>query len=385
MKIGIDARFLTHPQAGGFKTYTENLIIALAKVDQENEYILYLDRPMQPDTKLPTQANFSSHVVPGSMSALGMPWREQLGLTRRVAQDKPDLFHAPCLTAPLYLGCPLVMTIHDMIWLFPERFRQGKSLSFQRKMMEWYNRLIPRLAARKAAVILTVSQAARESIIHHLGVSGNRVLVTYEAPSPQYRPIHDRVQIESVRQVRQLPSEFILAIGSADPRKNISTLVQAYALLPDNLRERFNLGIVWTHTFLTAELFAQVEQLGLSNQVYFLKQVSNEELVLLYNAATLFVFPSLYEGFGLPPLEAMACGIPVVAANNSSIPEIAGEAALYFQAEDAESMAGIMANTLMDESLRSELIKKGCHHVATFSWEKCAQQTLESYKYSVSF
>lgn len=382
MKIGIDARFLTHPQAGGFKTYTENLVNALASVDAENEYILYLDRSPAPEAKIPRRPNFTWRVVPGQLPMIGMPWREQVGLAWQLSKDKPDLFHAPCLTAPLRLNCPLVVTIHDAIWLFPEKFRQGKSLSLQRKMMERYNHLIPKRAAHQAAVILTVSHAARESIIHHLGVAADRVQVTYEAPNPMYRRIDGRENIEALRQARQLPSEFILAIGSADPRKNISTLVQAYASLPANLRERFKLVIVWTHTLLTTELAGQVERLGLTNQVQFLKQVSNEELVLLYNTADLFVFPSLYEGFGLPPLEAMACGAPVVAANNSSIPEIAGDAALFFQAEDATGIASVIAKVLADETLRLDLINKGYQHVSTFSWEKCARQTIGAYKYS---
>ena len=384
MKIGVDARFLTHPQAGGFKTYTENLITALAKVDEENEYILYIDRPSQPQTKLPTQSNFNSHIVSGPTTLLGMPWREQVRLARQIATDKLDLFHAPCLTAPLYLSCPSILTIHDMIWMFPERFRQGQSLSLQRKMMEWYNRLIPKRAARQAAVIFTVSQAAKESIIQHLNVPENRVLVTYEVPSSIYQPLNDQLQIESVRQARQLPAEFILAIGSADPRKNISTLIQAFAKLPHSLLEKFSLVIVWTHAFLTTELAAQVEQLGLTEQVYFLKQVSNEELVLLYNAATLFAFPSLYEGFGLPLLEAMACGVPVVAADNSSIPEIAGDAALFFQAEDTEGMCRIIEKVLTDEVVQLDLIQKGYERAATFSWEKCARQTMMGYKHSAS-
>lgn len=383
MKIGIDARFLTHPQAGGFKTYTENLIPALASVDAENEYILYVDRLPTPEIKIPLQPNFTWRVVAGQLPMIGMPWREQVGLAWQLSKDKPDLFHAPCLTAPLRLNCRLVVTIHDTIWLFPEKFRQGKSLSLQRKMMERYNHLIPKRAVHQAAVILTVSHAARESIIQHLGVAADRVQVTYEAPNPLYRPIDGREKVEALRQTRQLPSEFILAIGSADPRKNITTLVHAYALLPASLRERFRLVIVWTHTLLTTELAGQVEKLGLTNQVQFLMQVSNEELVLLYNAAALFVFPSLYEGFGLPPLEAMACGAPVVAANNSSIPEIAGDAALFFQAEDVTSIASVIAKVLTDETLRLDLINKGYQHVSTFSWEKCARQTIEAYQYSV--
>jgi glycosyltransferase involved in cell wall biosynthesis len=313
----------------------------------------------------------------------GMPWREQVELARQAARDKLDLLHSPSLTAPLRLTCPLVVTIHDMIWFFPERFNHGKPWSAQRKLMEWYYRLVPRFAARHASVILTVSQAAKESIVDHLGIAGDKVWVTYEGPSQIYRPVNGAQQIGAMRQRYQLTSEFILAIGSADPRKNITTLVQAYALLPTALREQYKLVIVWTHQFLAKELADQIEKLGLTSRVHFLKQVSNEDLVLLYNAASLFVFPSLYEGFGLPPLEAMACGTPVVAANNSSIPEVVGDAALLVDAQDTEGMAGMMAQVLTRETVRTSLAEKGLEQAASFSWEKCARQTMAGYEQSV--
>ncbi len=380
MRIGIDARFLTHPQRGGFKTYTENLITALAKVDPENEYILYLDRSPCQDTRLPDCPNFTSRIVPGQVPVIGMPWREQVELARQVARDQLDLLHAPSLTAPLRLACPLVVTIHDMIWLFPEKFSKGKSWSAQRKLMEWYYRLVPQFAARRASLILTVSQAAKESIIQYLRLTADQVFVTHEAASHIFRRIDSTQQIETIRRKYELNAEFILAIGSADPRKNIATLVQAYALLPASLREWYKLVIVWTHHFLATELAEQVEKLGLTDQVQFLRQVSNEDLVLLYNAASLFVFPSLYEGFGLPLLEAMACGAPVVAANNSSIPEIVGEAALLVEAKDAQAMANVMVRVLADEVVHTSLTQKGLERAASFSWEKCARQTLAGYK-----
>lgn len=380
MRIAIDARFLTHPQVGGFKTYSENLITALARIDTKNEYILYLDRPSEAHTKLPSQPNFISKIVPGLWPIIGMPWREQVSLARQVARDKVDLLHSPSLTAPLRLGCPLVVTIHDMIWLFPEKFSRAKSASIQRKMMEWYYRFVPKSAVQQASTVLTVSQAAKESIVQHLGISPEHVWVTHEAANHIYRPVDDKTQIEAIRSKYHLSSEFILAIGSADPRKNMTRLVQAYALLPTTVRERYKLVIVWTHHLLAADLADQIKELGLDNQVQFVKQVSNEDLVLLYNAASLFVFPSLYEGFGLPLLEAMACGTPVVAANNSSIPEIVGDAALLFEAEDINTMADVMTRVLTDQTQLESLAQKGLERASGFSWEKCARQTLAGYQ-----
>lgn len=384
MKIGIDARFLTHPQKGGFKTYTENLITALAEIDTENEYVLFLDRSPSSQTKLPTQANFTSRVVSGSYAVVGMPWREQVGLARQAAQDHLHLFHAPCLTAPLRLVVPSIITIHDTIWLFPHRFRQSSTNSLQRRMMDWYNYYVPKIAARRASHILTVSQAAKDSIMQYLRIPDERICVTHEAPSHIYQPVKDNEKKASFLRSHKLPPSFILAIGSADPRKNIATLVQAYALLPASLREQFRLVIVWTHHFLADEMAKQVEKMGLTDQVQFLKHVSNEDLVMLYNTAALFVFPSRYEGFGLPPLEAMACGTPVVASDNSSIPEIAGDAALYFQSEDATQMAYTISKVLTDPNLIQDLVEKGYRRVAIFSWQKCARETIQVYHAAVA-
>jgi glycosyltransferase involved in cell wall biosynthesis len=379
MKIGIDARFLTHPQKGGFKTYTENLVAALACVDHNNEYVLYVDRTPDPNTKLPQQPNFSYKILK-QLPGIGMPWREQVGLSLQTTRDHIDLLHSPCLTAPLAHGCPLVMTIHDMIWLFPQQYsRSGKS-SLQWKLMERYQLTVPRLASRRAAAIITVSQLSRDDIVRHLDVDPNVVYVTHEAVSSSFQPVDDRKQAQAVRMKYGLESKFILAIGSSDPRKNITTLVNAYAILPEDLRAEYHLAIVWTAPVLATSISKIIQDLGISQFVRFLFQVSNADLAFLYNEASLFVFPSLYEGFGLPILEAMACGTPVIASNNSSIPEISGDAALLVEAGDAQGISGAMLHVLTDDKLASEMAQKGLKRNAAFSWEKCARETLSVYR-----
>ena len=379
MKIGIDARFLTHPQKGGFKTYTENLVAALACVDDQNEYILYLDRVPDQNTRIPQQANFSYKVL-NQLPGIGMPWREQAAVSLYTARDRIDLLHSPCLTAPLTHACPLVMTIHDMIWLFPQQYsRSGKS-SLQWKLMEWYQLTVPRIASRRAAAIITVSELSREDIVRHLGVNPDCIYVTHEAVSSSFQPVNAPGVVRSLRTKYDLDSKYILAIGSSDPRKNITTLVNAYALLPASLQAEYHLVIVWTAPVLATSISKIIQDLGISQYVHFLFQVPNEDLVILYNEASLFVFPSLYEGFGLPVLEAMACGTPVVAANTSSIPEIAGDAALLVEATDPEAISKAMAQVLSDDQLASEMVQKGLERNANFSWEKCARETLMVYK-----
>jgi glycosyltransferase involved in cell wall biosynthesis len=247
------------------------------------------------------------------------------------------------------------------------------------KLMEWYQIKVPHMAARRAAAIITVSQLSKDDIVKHLRVDPGRIHVTHEAVSSFFRPVRDPGQTRSVRTKYGLDSKFILAIGSSDPRKNIETLVNAYALLPENLKAEYHLAIVWTASVLATSISEIIQDLGISQFVHFLFQVPNEDLVFLYNEASLFVFPSLYEGFGLPVLEAMACGTPVIAANTSSIPEVASDAALLVEARDTKGIAGTMAQVLSDTKLASEMVQKGLKRNALFSWEKCARETLMIY------
>jgi len=379
MRIGIDARFLTHPQPGGFKTYTENLISALARVDSENEYFLYTDRAYGDLISSLNNPNIHGRVVSGELPFIGVPWREQVKLVQYVKKDGIDLFHSPCMTAPMNLSCPLVTTVHDMIWASPKNFTSRNSWSLKRRFIDWYNYFIPKYSIRHAAAVITVSQASKKSIIEALGMNPELVTVTYEAAGSVFQRINDTDRLEAVRNKYKLSSNYILALGSADSRKNIKSLITAYGQLPAGLKEKYLLAIIWTHPFLSDELSKQVVDLGLGNCVRFLRQVSNEDLVLLYNIASLFVFPSCYEGFGLPLLEAMACGVPVVAANNSSIPEVVGDAGLLVDAQDPKGLAEAIYRVLTDQELKLHLRERGLKRAAQFSWDQCGRETMAVY------
>ncbi len=379
MRIGIDARFLTHPQPGGFKTYTEQLVRALLDVDPDNEYVLYIDRPPDPGMTMPAAANATVRIVPGTAPFIGMPWREQIGLTIQAKRDRIDVLHSLCLTAPLYAPCPLIVTIHDTIWMFPHRFtRQQKRV--KRSLMDVYYQYVPKAVTRRASAVVTVSQDARAAIVRHLGIPAHRVFVTYEAAAPIYRVLDRQYAINAVQQKFGLRESFILAIGSADPRKNIVTLLRAYALLPKDVRANHELAIVWTHPLLAESVAVEARMCGIEAHVRFLHNVSNDDLISLYNAAALFVFPSRYEGFGLPILEAMACGAPVIAANNSSIPEVAGDAAVLVDADDSTTMARAIERLLGDEALCREMSARSLKRAAAFSWQRCARETLAVYQ-----
>jgi len=381
VRIGIDARFLTHPQHGGFKTYTECLIEALDRVDPVNEYVLYVDRPPAQDAVLPRGGNFTVDPTAGDFPLIGMPWREQVRLARRAVRDRLDVFHSPCLSAPLRLPCPLVVTVHDMIWNAAYKGPCFGKHSARRRLMHLYYRKIPTLAIRKASAILTVSETSKREIVGAFRLRSERVVVTYEAVRPSFRVVADRARIEEARTRCELPPKYIFAMGAADPRKNLHTLITAFALLPEPLRREYPLVILLGHSALSSPLEQHAVSSGAADQVLMRRlSPTDEELALIFNAASLFAFPSLQEGFGLPPLEAMACGVPVVAARNSSIPEVLGDAALYAAADDPAGMAAAMARALSDEDMREFLRRKGLQRAARFSWDACARETVEVYQ-----
>jgi glycosyltransferase involved in cell wall biosynthesis len=384
MRIGIDARFLTHPQKGGFKTYTENLVVALSEIDQGNEYILYVDRQPSREAKLFERPNFTFQVIPGDNPGYGMFWREQYKLPQHAKKDKLDVFHAPCLTSPLWMDIPLVVTIHDMIWYYPSRYTKGKFLLNKRKFMQWYYRMVPAYAIQKADAIITVSHSSKQSIIDYLRIEDEKIFVTHEAPAAIYHPVESNGKMNLVREKYGLTRNFILAVGSTDPRKNINTLLKAFALLPESLREQYQLVIVWNHKLLESTTLKAAKQQGISDQILFLRNVEDEDLALIYNLATLFVFPSLEEGFGLPPLEAMACGTPVLAADNSSLPEIVGDAALQFSAENVGELTKLISNVLINPELQHNMKERGIGRAACFSWKKCGMETIDVYKKTIS-
>jgi len=361
------------------------LVNALSLIDTANTYVLYLDRPPVEAT-LPSKSNFTYRVVEGTLPVLGMPVREQIRLLKRIAQDHIDVMHFPCLTATLGSQCPFVLSLHDTIWLTarlgPLSSREGRSP--KRWAMWLYHRLVPQLAARCARHIIAGSHATKADIVNQLGIPSEQVFVVHHAVKTVFRPMGNEAQLAALRHRYGLEDEFILGIGSADPRKNMAGLVSAYAKLPSKQRSRYQLCIVWTHSFLRRELLSLIDQLRVNGRVRFLEGISDEDLAVLYNAATLFVFPSHYEGFGLPPLEAMACGTPVVATNNSSIPEVVGDAGLLVDSTDLDALATAIERALGDAVLRAELSQKGLDRAKQFSWERFGRETLEVYERALS-
>jgi len=374
MRIGINALFLIPGKVGGSEVYLRNLICHLAKIDRQNEYILFTNRENSGTFQL-SQPNFTEVLCPikASFRPARVLW-EQFILPLQAKKYKIEVLHSPGYTAPLLAFCRSIVTIHDMnCFHYPEDFS---------KLTTFFLKLLVTLAARRSDKIITVSRNSKKDIVQILEISESKTCVVYEAGSS-----HLSVPIAIENKVRGKPKQryginkrFILTVSVSHPHKNLYRLMKAYDILYRKYQIDCQLVIVGVKGRAQSVLVSLVKELSLQKRVVFTGWIPNEHLSLLYSQADLFVLPSLFEGFGIPILEAMAHGTAVVSSNNASLPEVAGDAALLVDPYNVEEIAEAMHRILTDETLRAALIKKGFNRASQFSWEKTARETLEVYK-----
>ncbi len=283
-----------------------------------------------------------------------------------------DLVHGPVFVGPLLSPCPLVITIHDLSFLrYPHFFRPASRL---------YLRAFTRASVRRARRIIAVSAHAAEETVRLLGVDRRKIDVVYHGVDPALRPLPPE-EVGTFRRREGLPERFVLYVGTLEPRKNLIRLVDAFATLrPATLRPAPVLILAGARGWYFHDLFARVEELGLKDRVIFPGYIPGDQLVYWYNAATVFAYPSLYEGFGMPVVEAQACGTPVLTSDRSALPEAAGDGALLIDPEDVEAIAEGLRQLLTNEPLRAELRQRGLSHAARFTWEKAAADTVAVYR-----
>lgn len=386
MRIAINAYFLQQPATGSGE-HLYNLLEGLDAVDESNRYLVLY--PRLSNTQIVRTPHLGSQFeikeVRGTAERLGARfgkmWWEQVALRQACAQEGVDLLHSPYFASPLSPNVPTVVTVHDVIPLILPHY--GRSLHARA-----YVQLVS-AAARRARAIITVSEASKRDVVRALDVPAERVHVIYNAVDRGLRQICDRAALEGVRDAHGIAEDFLLYFGGFDERKNVERIVRAFHAArprfqrPCQLVLAGSLNLVGEHP-LYPDPRPLIRQLGLEEQVIVTGRISEEEKPLLYSAATAFVFPSLYEGFGIPVLEAMACGAPVLTSNGSSLPEVAGGAALMVDPTSVEAIAEAMVRLIDDEGLREELRRKGFQRVGQFSWEGSALKTLGVYRQVLS-
>jgi glycosyltransferase involved in cell wall biosynthesis len=293
-------------------------------------------------------------------------------MDRSFAAAKIDLFHATEHLLPPLTGLKTVFTFHDAIYaLFPQYHLPLNRL--------FLGLMMPRFL-RQAHAIIAVSECSKRDVMRLYSVDPARLHVIYEGVDPAFRLLNDTTELARVREKYNLPSRFILYFSTIEPRKNLKTLLEAFNTLLTRDRTIPALVIAGRKGWLYEPVFAQVRKLGLESRVHFTDWVAQEDAPGLLNAADIFAYPSLYEGFGLAPLEAMACGTPVICSNAASLPEVVGDAAILVDPRDVGGLAGALERVLSDGLLSEKLRAKGIAQAAKFSWERTARETLRVYE-----
>jgi glycosyltransferase involved in cell wall biosynthesis len=368
MKIGIDIRplgFLN--DVAGLYQYTFNLVSNLLAIDSHDEYALlstirgFCGDESIPDTVL--------RRFPGRLSKFLL---ETLTAPLELVMGRADLFHGPCFFVPRSLRSKLVVTIHDVM-----PFRHPEYLK-----AEWADSTKKSIHAsiKRADCIIAVSRFTKCEIVELLQVPDDRIRVIYNGISPIFRPVRDQTKVEHIKTRYGVRGPYFLFVGTIEPKKNITTLICAWAALRASTRYQYPLVLVGKKGWYFEELQKEIQYRSDRKDIIFTDSITNDDLLYLYSGAEAFVMPSLFEGFGIPLIEAMACGTPVVTSNRTSLPEIAGDSALVVDPLDVRDIAGAMHMIVSDPSLRARLVQKGLERAKEFSWENTARETLNLYR-----
>ncbi len=361
--LSADASF----RGAGVSHYIYSLLHYLPQVDPTAEYVALLRRGA------PSVAGWCEYSARWDTEhpVARVVW-EQVAQPWRLWRERIDLLHAPVYVGPAVSPCPMVVTVHDLsFYRYPELLRRGSRAYLQR---------LTRLSVKHAAQIIAVSRFTRDELVRVLGVAPERIAVIHNGVDEAMRPLEDRAAVEAFRRQKGLPTGLILFLGTLEPRKNVPALVAAYALPRQRYRSPHRLVLAGGKGWGYGQIEAALARTHLGpDDVILPGFVPQDELPLWYNVADLFVYPAIYEGFGIPPLEAMACGTPVMVSNRASLPEVVGDAGIVVDPDDVDAMARAMYDVLTDSERRGALAAAGVARARGFSWQETARNTAAVY------
>jgi glycosyltransferase involved in cell wall biosynthesis len=366
LKIGIEARWMIYEKTG-FGNYASNFLKEISRIDDNNEYSIYLNDDYENDIFL--KSNFKKIIIkrrPETYKHFSIP------LDIIMKKRKYDFYHYLYNAPSLLLPCPFILTIHDVSYKhIPNMISRKDLLSIIFQMS---------INAKRAARIISVSENTRNDIVNFFKVPEDRIEVIYEGVDDTFRVIKDADSRMRIACRYGLPEKFMLYVGTYLPHKNLETLLNAFCELKKNCDIPHKLVLAGKKGRNYESISRQISLLNLDEDVLTIGFVPDEDLPGLYNLSDVFIFPSLYEGFGLPLLEAMACGVPVISSRASCLPEIGGDGAVYFSPGNAQELADKVLEIINNISLRNIMIEKGLKRSKLFSWEKMAEKTLSLYE-----
>lgn len=375
MRIGIEAQRLFRRKKHGMEVVTLELIRHLQQIDQEHEYIVFVKDDEDADCIEATE-NFEIIKTP----VFSHPYWEQVYLPKIARETKIDLLHCTSNTAPVLYHSPLVLTLHDIIYLE----KVSLAGTFYQNLGNLYRRwVVPRIVS-KCDQILTVSEYEKKRISEHLKLNDDQVKVVYNAISNNFRVIHDQAFLNKTAEKYNLPQEYMLFFGNTAPKKNTAGVIEAYCDYFNNQVNSLPLVITdckpeYIHSKVSQ--WARGNEQLIKKNIIVLDHIAFDELPYVYNLASLFLYPSLRESFGMPIIEAMACGVPVITSNTSSMPEVAGGAAYLIDPAKPLEISEAISKIQEDSSLRAKMIGTGINRANYFSWKRTAEQVLSTYKH----
>lgn len=371
MKIGIEAQRLFRKKKHGMEVVALELIKELQLLDESNEYVIYA-RSDEDNSCISERPNFKINEFKGSSY---FTW-EQFGLSKMIRKDKIDVLHSTCNTSTLFSNVPIILTLHDIIYLEQLDFKGTAYQNFG----NIYRRFIVPLIVAKSEIIITVSNFERKTILEKFKLPEDKVKVIYNAVNKRFNVSYPNTEIERFRSAKSLPSEFILFLGNTAPKKNTSNVIKAYLAYVESIPNGLKLVILDYDRSLLLSILNELGKPHLIDNFIFPGYISLQEMPLLYNCSKIFLYPSLRESFGLPILEAMACGVPVITSNTSSMPEIAANAALLVDPLNFLDIKDKMLELLQDKVLLNSMRERGLDRAAAFTWKNSAIQLLEIYR-----
>lgn len=363
MRFAVDAHAIGRHLTGN-EVYVRSLLHGFAGIDTESEFLTYVSSP---EAELAVPGRFPVRQISGNPFI-----RLGFDLPRKLRQDRPALLHVQ-YTAPMFCPVPVIASVHDVSFLeHPEYFKRGR-----RVQLRWS---VAR-TVRSAALVLTGTEFSRDSILRAYNLDPAKVRVVPDAANPIFRVLNRAAAQFQVRERFKITPPYLLSVGDLQPRKNHIGLIAAYAaLVKENPKLKHHLVFAGKDTWFGARVREAARHSGVADRIHFTGFVTDDDLLQLYNGCDCFVFPSYYEGFGIPILEAMACGRAVVCANTSSMPEVADGAGLLFDPYRTSEITRAMADVLLDNELRARMERLGLQRATHFSWQKTAQMTLGVYR-----